>query len=105
MTTEIDKIRAIISRSSIRVLVLLESYGQLTVNQISHMLCIEQSKLSHNLKILRRNGIVETERSGQMIFYRIADMELWLMIKTIIKYLKSKQNGKKTKTKVSRRAR
>lgn len=43
-----------------------------SVNEINQVLKIEQSLLSHHLKILREAGLIISERKGQSVVYRTA---------------------------------
>ncbi len=46
--------------------------GPQRVKELNSVLCIEQSLLSHHLKVLRDSGIVEAERDGKSVLYRLA---------------------------------
>ena len=46
--------------------------GPQQVNQINEVLQIEQSLLSHHLKVLREAGLVESQREGKAVLYRLA---------------------------------
>jgi len=50
---------------------LLEERGKMTVSEIYSHLKVEQSVASQHLAILRRAGIVKTEREGKFVFYRL----------------------------------
>jgi DNA-binding transcriptional ArsR family regulator len=50
---------------------LLEERGKMTVSEIYAHLKVEQSVASQHLAILRRAGIVKTEREGKFVFYRL----------------------------------
>lgn len=50
---------------------LLEENGKMTVTEIYIKLRLEQSVASQHLAILRRAGVVSTERHGKFIFYTI----------------------------------
>ena len=54
----------------------------LCVNEISEILDISQSAVSHQLKNLRSSNLVKTEKVGKNVYYRIADEH----IKIILKY-------------------
>ncbi|MEZ4742416.1 MAG: metalloregulator ArsR/SmtB family transcription factor [Bdellovibrionota bacterium] len=41
------------------------------VNEINEALSIEQSLLSHHLRVLRLSGFVTSERSGKNVIYRL----------------------------------
>jgi ArsR family transcriptional regulator len=46
--------------------------GPKRVNEINEPLDVDQSLLSHHLKILRDSGIVTSERDGKAVLYRLA---------------------------------
>ncbi|MCA9295956.1 MAG: winged helix-turn-helix transcriptional regulator [Phycisphaerales bacterium] len=46
--------------------------GSQRVKDINDVLGIEQSLLSHHLRVLREAGVVETERDGKCIVYRLS---------------------------------
>jgi ArsR family transcriptional regulator len=54
----------------------------LCVNEISEILDISQSAISHQLKNLRSSNLVKTEKIGKNVYYSIADDH----IKIILKY-------------------
>ncbi len=54
----------------------------LCVNEISEILNISQSAISHQLKNLRASNLVKTEKIGKNVYYRISDEH----IKIILEY-------------------
>ncbi len=54
----------------------------LCVNEMSEILDISQSAISHQLKNLRSSNLVKTEKVGKNVYYSIADDH----IKVILKY-------------------
>ena len=54
-----------------QILELLEEKQQANVTEIYCALSIEQSVASQHLKILRESNIVETQRKGRVIIYRV----------------------------------
>ena len=50
---------------------LLEDRDQMKVTEIYIALRLEQSVASQNLAILRRSGVVVTERQGKFIYYSL----------------------------------
>ena len=46
--------------------------GPQHVGQINERLGVEQSLLSHHLKVLREAGLVVSERDGKAVLYRLA---------------------------------
>jgi DNA-binding transcriptional ArsR family regulator len=54
-----------------RLLELIEGKGKVTVTELYGKLKIEQSVASQHLAILRRAGVVNTQRDGKKIFYSV----------------------------------
>ncbi len=54
-------------------IVLLLSERDLCVCELMYVLKMEQSRLSHQLRILREAGLVEDVRKGRWMIYRIGD--------------------------------
>lgn len=54
----------------------------LCVNEISEILDMSQSAISHQLKNLRASNLVKTEKNGKNVYYSISDEH----IKIILKY-------------------
>ena len=52
------------------------------VNEISEILNVSQSAISHQLKNLRSSNLVKTEKIGKNVYYSISDDH----IKIILKY-------------------
>jgi len=46
--------------------------GPKHVGEINEPLGLEQSRLSHHLKLLRESGIVTAERDGKAVLYRLS---------------------------------
>jgi ArsR family transcriptional regulator, nickel/cobalt-responsive transcriptional repressor len=46
--------------------------GAKHVGELNEELRVEQSLLSHHLKVLREMGIVEAQRDGKAVLYRLA---------------------------------
>lgn len=73
---ELDKLnklfRALSDGTRLRILNLIIQ-KELCVCEIFGILKLPQSKVSRHLTYLRKTGIVETRRSGQMIFYFLTE--------------------------------
>jgi ArsR family transcriptional regulator, virulence genes transcriptional regulator len=54
-----------------KMIKLLEDEGRMTVTEIYVKLRLEQSVASQHLALLRRAGIVVTQREGKFIFYSL----------------------------------
>jgi DNA-binding transcriptional ArsR family regulator len=64
-------LRAINHKLRQRIIELLEESQRLTVTDIFVKLRLEQSVASQHLAILRKAGVVRTERDGKFIFYSL----------------------------------
>lgn len=54
-----------------QILKLIDDSGKMTVTEIYVKLRLEQSVASQHLAIMRRAGIVNTERDGKFIYYTV----------------------------------
>ena len=68
---------------------LLEEEGRMTVTEIYVKLRLEQSVASQHLAILRRSGILNTERDGKFIYHSISKnrlKDISIFIEDLINY-------------------
>jgi DNA-binding transcriptional ArsR family regulator len=79
-------LRAINHKIRKSIIDMLEQNEKMTVTDIYIKLRIEQSVASQHLAILRREGIVETERTGKFIHYALNNERL-LQINRLIESL------------------
>jgi ArsR family transcriptional regulator len=68
-STEI--LRALAHPLRMRILEFIDENHSINVNRIYSTLDLEQSITSQHLRILRKAGVVETERNGKFIHYRV----------------------------------
>jgi len=62
----------------LRCLMLLQLQGELCVCELTHTLSLSQPMISRHLALLRDNGLVDTRRAGQWMYYSIkADLVDW----------------------------
>ncbi len=59
-------------KNRLRILLFLQS-GEKNVTAIANHVEMEQSAVSHQLKLLRDNKIVAARRDGKIIYYALAD--------------------------------
>lgn len=57
--------------------------GERAVGELAEELDISQSSLSQHLARMRNEGLVESRRESQMIYYRLADGEARSVIKSL----------------------
>jgi len=65
-----DLLRVLADKTRLMVVQLLMK-GPQTVGQLNETLGVEQSLLSHHLKLLRDTGLVVTKREGKSVRYRL----------------------------------
>ena len=76
-------LRAVNHKLRQRVIDLLEESDALTVTDIYIKLRLEQSVASQHLAILRRAGVVITEREGKFIYYSLDKSRLAQIIRLV----------------------
>jgi DNA-binding transcriptional ArsR family regulator len=79
-------LRAVNQKLRQKMIDLLDEHGKVTVTEIYIKLRLEQSVASQHLAILRRSGVVKTERQGKFIFYAI-DQERLSQISRLVEEL------------------
>jgi len=82
-TSELFKILGNCTR--IRILLTL-SYNELCVCELSLLLNISQSSISHQLRHLRASNLVKYRKENKQIFYRLKDEKIVNIIKEGIQY-------------------
>jgi DNA-binding transcriptional ArsR family regulator len=80
-------LRAINHKLRQQILKLLEDQSKLTVTEIYIQLRLEQSVASQHLAILRRAGIVRTEREGKFIYYGLNHQRISEIGKCVVELL------------------
>lgn len=67
-----------------RLLILCELHqGERSVGELERLVGLRQSPLSQHLARLRADGLVQTRREGQTIFYSLADSKVTSVIATL----------------------
>ena len=70
----------------IRILTLLDS-SEMCVCEISERLGMTESAVSHQLKLLRHNNLVKSERRGKHIYCSLADSHVRDIIERAIEHI------------------
>ena len=66
----IDAYKALADESRLRLIYAL-STGRFTVQELTAVLSLSQSTVSHHLKVLTQAGMVQSEKAGTWVFYRL----------------------------------
>ncbi|MFY0652125.1 MAG: winged helix-turn-helix transcriptional regulator [Cyclobacteriaceae bacterium] len=69
----------------LKIISLLSSYKQLTVNELCEKCEVEQSLISHHLNNMKLKGILKSYRDGKNIYYSIALDEVLHVIECMSK--------------------
>ena len=62
--------------------------GPISVGVIAEALDMSQSAISHQLKYLKDNNLVKSERNGKSIYYSLADDHIKTIFKTGLEHIK-----------------
>lgn len=76
-------LRALNHKLRLQIVRMLDEHKKLTVTELYIQLRLEQSVASQHLAILRRAGIVKTERDGKFIHYTINPERIGDIMKTV----------------------
>ena len=76
----------------LRILSLLKS-KELNVSMIGEQLNMEQSAVSHQLKLLRENNVVKPRREGKTIFYSLHDHHVIDLLNQTFEHIKHQWNS------------
>jgi ArsR family transcriptional regulator len=77
-----------------KILAFIDQQGDINVNKIYNTLNLEQSITSQHLRILRNAGVVDTQRDGKYIYYRINYDKVGDVMDSIRSFLQEEE-GKK----------
>jgi len=66
-------LKALSNENRLLIMCYLAEIGEMSVGDLADKLGLSQSALSQHLAKLRDEGVVETRRQSQMIYYRVSD--------------------------------
>jgi len=78
-------LKGLANESRLMVMCILAE-GELSVSQLNNRLALSQSALSQHLALLREQGLVETRRVGQTIFYSLAESPALAVVRVLHQY-------------------
>lgn len=78
-----EVLRALAHPLRMRILEFIDRNDGINVNRIYSALDLEQSITSQHLRILRQAELVETERQGKFIYYRLRYGKLFSTVRAI----------------------
>ena len=71
-TEAVTLLKGLANESRLMIMCVLTE-GELSVGQLNQRINLSQSALSQHLAVLREQGLVNTRRESQTIYYRLAD--------------------------------
>ena len=71
-TDAVNLLKGLANESRLMIMCVL-SEGEISVGQLNQRIKISQSALSQHLAVLREQGLVQTKRESQTIYYSLAD--------------------------------
>jgi DNA-binding transcriptional ArsR family regulator len=77
--TVAETLQALAAPSRLLILARLRQ-GACTVGELASAVRMEQSAVSHQLRILRHLGLVDTERSGRTVVYTLYDSHVAMLL-------------------------
>ena len=85
--TELEKIFKVLgNRQRLTILALLQERSY-TVSEIVAQLDMEQSAVSHQLKVLREAQLVTTQRQGRLVLCCLSDSHILILLDNALKHV------------------
>ncbi|MCK4716028.1 MAG: winged helix-turn-helix transcriptional regulator [Candidatus Marinimicrobia bacterium] len=78
-----DILKAIAHPSRLEILCRLDKQDGCNVSRIQENLGLPQSTISQHLKILKNAGVLNSERKGTIVCYKLKDMEIMKIIEVL----------------------
>jgi ArsR family transcriptional regulator len=70
------------------------SRSELCVGEIATLLCLTESAVSHQLRLLRNMRLVRPRREGRMIFYSLDDQHIVRLFEQGLEHVQESARGK-----------
>jgi DNA-binding transcriptional ArsR family regulator len=87
-----DAMHALSTPSRVQILACLRG-GPSSVGTITAALRMEQSAVSHQLRVLREHDLVRVERAGRMRLYRLADDHVVELLDAALQHVAGRDRG------------
>ena len=81
-TDAVNLLKGLANESRLMIMCVL-SEGELSVGQLNQRIQLSQSALSQHLAVLREQGLVQTRRESQTIYYRMSDSTAYNIIELL----------------------
>ncbi len=68
-----------------RLLIITElAKGEVSVNELTRRIGLQQSNASKHLSLMRENGLVNARREGSTVYYSLSDMRVYEALKLLM---------------------
>ncbi|GGI64450.1 MULTISPECIES: ArsR/SmtB family transcription factor [Enterococcus] len=85
---QISRIFKLLSdKTRLKILLALEK-GERNVTSIAEIVNMEQSAVSHQLKLLRENRMVRSRREGKTIYYQLDDDHVFDILEQTLEHIR-----------------
>jgi len=90
MLLEEEVLKTLANQKRLEILQLLRS-RKLNVTEMTQMLGLHQPNLSQHLSLLRQHGLVKVNKSGQKVYYELANNKITKAVELIHQFLRDHQ--------------
>lgn len=81
-----ELLKAVADPTRMRILVALQAAGELCVCDLSAVLGMSDSAVSHQLRVLRGADLVASRKESRQVFYRLADDHVGAMLRGALEH-------------------
>lgn len=86
MHSTVKLLSAMAHPARLTVLLLLDEAGKLSAGELQKVAGLEQSAMSHQLKVLREARLVTSQRHGKCVIYQLADHHVAHIVKDAFRH-------------------
>lgn len=90
LALEEEILKVLANQKRLEILQLLRQ-GRLNVTEMTQMLGLRQPNLSQHLSLLRQHGLVKINKSGQKVYYELANNKITMAVEQIHQFLRDQQ--------------
>lgn len=87
-------------QSRVRIIYALSDQGEMCVGDLSKTVRMTQSAVSHQLRLLKLNGLVKSRKEGKNVYYALEDDHVIDILKLALTHIRHRENEKSQKAEV-----
>ena len=81
-----ELLKAVADPTRMRILVALQAAGELCVCDLSAVLGMSDSAVSHQLRVLREVNLVASRKESRQVFYRLSDAHVGSILRCALEH-------------------